>query len=73
MSQVIIPQMVEVNLHSEMMMIGHYAASITTHYHASNMATVFSDYALSEPQHVHLAILICTVLDNNARTEYNCN
>ena len=41
-----------------MMMIGHYAAYIIAHYHASNMAAVFSDCTLRELQEPHLSILI---------------
>ena len=29
--------------YSKVMMIGHYIAAIVAHYHASNMAAVFSD------------------------------
>ena len=41
------------------MMIGHYTASIFTHYRTSNMAAVFSDCMLGEP---HIAILIYKIL-----------
>ena len=37
----------------------HYAASIVAHYHASNMAAVFSGCTLGEP---HLDILIYKIL-----------
>ena len=37
------------------MIIGHYAASITIHYHASNMTAVFSGSMLREPHTVSLS------------------
>ena len=47
MSLVIIPQIVEVN---GIMMIGHCTASIIAYYHTSNMAAVFFNGTLEEPQ-----------------------
>ena len=46
------------------MIIDHYAASIIAHYHTSNMAAVFSDCMLGEPQTPHLAILMYKILGN---------
>ena len=46
-------------------MIDLYTAYIITHYHTSNMATIFLDCILGEPQVAspHLAILIYKILD----------
>ena len=50
MSLVVIPPIVGVNLHNKIMMIGHYTASIITHYNALNMVAIFLDCTLGEPQ-----------------------
>ena len=50
MSLVIRPQIVEVNWHSKITMINRYTVSIIAHYHTSNMAAIFSDYTIWEPQ-----------------------
>ena len=49
MSLVVIPQIVEVKWQSKIMIIGHYAASIIAHFHASNMAAVLLRCMLGEP------------------------
>ena len=49
----IVPQIVEEQMfkrHNEIMIIGHYVAPIIAHYHVSNMAAIFSDCTLDEPQ-----------------------
>ena len=45
-----LPQIVETNNHSKIMMIGHCTASRITHYYASNVAAIFVDFTLREPQ-----------------------
>ena len=62
---VVMPHIVEVNLHSQVMMIGHYTASIVAHSHASSMSAVYLDCTLCEPQgHSLLAILIYKIILN---------
>ena len=50
----LIPQIVEFKWLSEIIVIGHFTASIIVHYHAPNMAAVFSGM-LREPQTASLS------------------
>ena len=59
MALVVIPQIVEVNWQSKIMMIYNYTASLIAHYHVFNMAALFSDCTVDP----HLAIMIPKILD----------
>ena len=48
MSQVVIPQLVEVKWRSKIIMIGHHIARTIVHYPASNIAEVFLDCTQGE-------------------------
>ena len=48
MSLVVVPQIVKFKWHSTIVIIGHYAASISVHYHTFNKAAIFFDCMMEE-------------------------
>ena len=51
-------KIVEVKWYSQIMIIGHYAASVIGHYHPSNIVIVLLDSYWESLIQPHLAILI---------------